>query len=162
MQIGIDGNEANIKNRVGVNQYAAELLVALEKIPEAGRHDWIIFLSSPPLPHLPKQREGWKYEVLPGGRFWVLRKLMPRLWSSKNRPNVFLTPSHYAPPFIPMPLVLSIMDLGYLRFPEQFRKYDLYQLKYWGGWSIKIAKKILAISESTKRDLLRHFHLFNY
>ena len=83
MIIGIDGNEANIEKRVGVNQYAAELLITLEKLPEAGVHDFIIYLSSPPLPHLPKVREGWKYKILPGSGLWILRKLMPDLWFSR-------------------------------------------------------------------------------
>lgn len=157
MVIGIDGNEANVKNRVGVNQYAAELLSALYKLPEAEKHEWIIYLKKPPLPHLPKERKGWDYCVLPGRGFWVLRKLTPYLWTTKNRPDVLFTPSHYTPPVLPFPMVMSVMDLGYLRFKEQFRKYDYYQLKYWGAWSMRRAKKIIAISESTKREIEKHY-----
>lgn len=157
MRIGIDGNEANLENRVGVNQYAAELLRALEKLPQTKRYEWIIYLREKPLPHLPKERKGWSYRVLTGSGVWVLRKLMPHLWLTKNRPDVFFTPSHYAPPFLPIPMVMSVMDLGYLRFPEQFRKYDLYQLKYWGQWSMRRARNILAISESTKKEILEHY-----
>lgn len=157
MRIGIDGNEANLENRVGVNQYAAELLRALEKLPQAKRHEWIIYLKDEPLPHMPKGRGGWRYEVLPGGGLWVLRKLMPHLWFTKIRPDVFFTPSHYAPPFLPMPTVMSVMDLGYLRFPEQLRKNDYYQLKYWGQWSMRRARNILAISESTKKEIIEHY-----
>lgn len=157
MRIGIDGNEANLENRVGVNQYAAELLRALEKLPQAKSHEWIIYLKERPLPHLPKERKGWRYKILPGRGLWVLRKLMFHLWFTKNRPDVFFTPSHYTPPFLPMPMVMSVMDLGYLRFPEQFRKYDLYQLKYWGQWSMRRARNILAISESTKKEIIEHY-----
>lgn len=157
MRIGIDGNEANLENRVGVNQYAAELLRSLEALTEAKKHEWVIYLKDEPLPHMPKGRDGWRYEVLPGGRLWVLRKLTAHLWFSKDRPDVFFTPSHYAPPFLPMPMVMSVMDLGYLRFPEQFRKYDFYQLKYWGQWSMRKAKRILAISESTKKEIVEHY-----
>lgn len=157
MRIGIDGNEANIKNRVGVNQYAAELLRSLEALPEAKEHDWVIYLKDEPLPHMPKEREGWSYKVLPSGGLWVLQKLTPYLWFSKDRPDVFFTPSHYTPPTLPIPMVMSVMDLGYLRFPEQFRKYDFYQLKYWGQWSMRKAKKIISISESTKKDIIEHY-----
>lgn len=153
MRIGIDGNEANLKNRVGVNQYAAELLCALEKLKEAQVHEWVIYLASPPLPHLPREREGWKYEILSGQRMWIIKKLMPRLWRNADKIDLFFTPSHYAPPIMKIPLVMSVMDLGYLRFRSQFTKYDFYQLKYWGQWTMRKAKKILAISESTKADL---------
>ena len=80
MIIGIDGNEANITHRLGVNQYAAELLKALEKLAPRREHEWVIYLSQPPLPHLPHERKGWKYVVLHGEGLWVLRKLTPYLW----------------------------------------------------------------------------------
>ena len=156
MIIGIDGNEANIKNRVGVNQYAAGLLNALEGLQEAKGHEFVIYLKEPPLPHLPASRVGWTYKVLGGGGLWVVRKLMPHLWLTRPQPNIFFTPSHYGP-FLFIPTVVSVMDLGYLRFPEQFRKYDLYQLKYWGFLSMKIAKKIIAISESTKVETIENY-----
>lgn len=155
MVIGIDGSEANIENRVGVNQYAAELLAALEKLQDA-RDDFIIYLSAKPLPHLPKARNGWEYKVLSGGGMWVLRKLMPHLWLG-SRPDILFTPSHYLPPFSPVPMVMSVMDLGYLRFPGQFEKYDFYQLKYWGQLSMWQAKKIIAISQATRQDLASHY-----
>lgn len=157
MRIGIDGNEANISNRVGVNQYAAELLCSLERLPYAQKHEFVIFIKDNPLPHLPKERPGWRYTVLPGRGFWVLRTLAPYLWGLKEKPDVLFTPSHYTPPFLPFPMVMSVMDLGYLRFPRQFRKYDLYQLKYWGQWSMRRAEKILAISESTKQEIADHY-----
>lgn len=157
MKIAVDGNEANIKNRVGVNQYAAELLRALEKLPEGQEHEWTIYLKHPPLPHMPKTRDGWRYEVLPGSKFWVLYKLMPFLWRVSPKPDILFTPSHYTPLLLPFPVVVSIMDLGYLHFPRQFRKYDFYQLKYWGAWSMLRAKRIVAISESTKKDIGEHY-----
>lgn len=155
--IGIDGNEANLENRVGVNQYVSELLTALEKLPEAKKHKFIIYLRNKPLPHLPKERVGWHYEVLPGHGMWILRVLTPYLWITRQRPQVFFSPSHYAPPLLPIPFVLSIMDLGYLSSMEQFKKYDYYQLKYWGAWSIRQAKKIIAISQSTKQEIEEYY-----
>jgi len=157
MIVGIDGNEANIQNRVGVNQYACELLTHLEKLPEARKHKFIIYLREKPLPHMPKARDGWEYKVLPGGGMWILRMLMPHLWLSKNRPQIFFSPSHYTPPALPMPSVISIMDLGYLNSANQFKKYDFYQLKHWGALSMRNAKRIIAISESTKKDIIKNY-----
>jgi len=114
MIIGIDGNEANIENRVGVNQYAAELLAALERLPESKKHSFIIYLRQSPLPHLPRERDGWNYKVLPARGVWVLSKLLPHLWLTNPKPDVLFTPSHYAPLLLPIPAVVSIMDLGYL------------------------------------------------
>jgi len=57
----------------------------------------------------------------------------------------------------PMPRVCSIMDLGYLKFTGQFKKYDFWQLKLWSAYSIFISKAVIAISNSTKDDILRHY-----
>lgn len=157
MIIGIDGNEANLKNRVGVNQYAAEVLVALEKLPDAKKHSFIVYLRQPPLSHLPKERGGWKYIILPSCAMWIITRLLLHLWFAKERPRVLFTPSHYTPLIVPMPTVVSIMDLGYLNSRQQFRKYDFYQLKYWGALSMRFAKKIIAISKNTKREISQNY-----
>lgn len=157
MLIGINGNEANIQNRVGVNQYAANLLTALEKLPEARKHEFVVYLSSEPGKHLPKAREGWDYKILPGWGLWIVSTLMPYLLVTSKKPDVLFTPSHYSPPISLIPLVISVMDLGYLNTRDQFRLKDFIQLKYWTAWSIRQAKKVIAISESTKKEIIAHY-----
>lgn len=158
MLIGIDGNEANIEKRVGVNQYAFELLKNIYKLQEEweNRHNVIVYLSSRPLKDLPKENSRWKYKVIPGQKLWILTKLMPRLLFDKEKPDVFFTPSHYIPPISVIPRVCTIHDLGYLKFSGQFKKYDFWQLKYWTAISLYISKAIIAVSNSTKRDIVRH------
>ena len=159
MLIGIDGNEANIKNRVGVNQYAFELLKNIHKLQEEwkNRHKVIVYLSSRPQKDLPKENSGWKYKVIPGQKLWILTKLMPRLIINKEKLNVFFTPSHYVPLISAVPRICTIHDLGYLKFSGQFKKYDFWQLKYWTAISVFISKAIIAVSNSTKRDIVRHY-----
>ncbi len=159
MIIGIDGNEANLNNRVGVNQYGFELMHALQKLQKKGRlkHKVIVYLKNPPLADMPERTHLWDYEVLQGGGFWIGRKLSPHLIFSKYRPDIFFTPSHYVPFFSPMPRVCAIMDLGYLEFSDQFKKSQLWQLKHWSAYSISVSKAIIAISESTKKDIVRHY-----
>jgi len=159
MIIGIDGNEANIKNRVGVNTYAFELLWNLWKLQGEwkSKHRLIVYLKDDPLSDLPKETQNFKYKVIPGKGLWIITKLMPNLFLSKPKPDIFFSPSHYLPFIAPMPQVCSIMDLGYLEFSEQFTKKDFWQLKLWTAISIFISKSIIAISNSTKRDIVRHY-----
>ncbi len=159
MIIGIDGNEANVPWRVGVNTYAFELLKSLWKLQgEWGeKHILIVYLREDPLPDMPEETANFKYKVLKGGAQWILTRLTPALMFGKVRPDVFFSPSHYVPFFAPVPKVCSIMDLGYLDFSEQFTKKVFWQLKYWTAISILVSKKVLAISESTKRDIVRHY-----
>lgn len=159
MIIGIDGNEANIENRVGVNVYVYELLWGMHRQERvwSKKHRLIVYLREKPRKDLPPETEHFKYVVLPGGGKWIFTKLMPHLYKTKNKPDVFFTPSHYIPPFAPMKKVCSIMDLGYMVFSGQFKKYDYWQLKLWSAWSIYKSKTVIAISESTKKDIVRHY-----
>ncbi|MFV1917127.1 MAG: glycosyltransferase family 4 protein [Patescibacteria group bacterium] len=164
MIIGIDGNEANnvrpdIGERVGVNRYGFEILWGLfkENKKQKNKHKFVVFLKNKPAIDLPKEDTYWKYEVISGGGLWIIRRLMPTLLKNP-RPDVFFTPSHYLPPLLLAPGVCTIHDLGYLKFSEHLKKYDFWQLKYWTAISITISKYIISISESTKGDIVRHYH----
>lgn len=159
MLIGVDGNEANVKERVGVNTYAYEVLWGLYKLCHKweDEHKFVIYLREAPKKFLPKETLSWKYKVLPGKSMWIIRTLMPHLYLASEKPALFFTPSHYTPPLAPMPRVCSIMDLGYLKFSGQFRKYDYWQLKLWTAWSLLVSKCIISISNTTKRDILEHY-----
>jgi len=159
MRIGIDGNEANIENRVGVNVYAYELLWGLYRLQDSwkNKHELIVYLRERPRTDLPKETEWFKYKILPGNGKWIITKLMPHLFLTNSKPDIFFTPSHYVPPFAPMKLACSIMDLGYIEFSGQFKKYDYWQLRLWSAWSIFVSKVVLSISQSTKKDIVRHY-----
>jgi len=162
MIIGVDGNEANVKNRVGVNVYAFELLRSIYQLQKGKvkKTEFLVYLNSAPLPDMPPQSDFWKYIVLPNRRLWVITRLMPHLFSSflsEKGLDLFFTPSHYAPPLLPMPKICSIMDLGYLEFSDQFRKYDYWQLRLWTAWSIVTSKAVITISNASKRDIVRRY-----
>jgi glycosyltransferase involved in cell wall biosynthesis len=159
MIIGIDGNEANVEHRVGVNQYGFELIWAIYRLQGEwkNKHQVIVYLKNKPADDWPKPTACFTYKIIPGGGAWIIKKLMPSLFKDKPRPDVFFSPSHYIPPFTPMPRVCSIMDLGYLEYSGQFRKYDYWQLTLWSAYSIFASKAVIAISNSTKEDIVRHY-----
>jgi len=159
MIIGIDGNEANIEKRVGVNTYAFELLWGIWKLQDEWKneHKLIVFLKNDPRGDLPKETQFFKYKVIRGEGAWILTKLMPALLKDKKICDAFLSPSHYVPPLAPMSRFCSIMDLGYLKYSGQFRKKDFWQLKIWSAISIFVSKAVFAISNSTKEDIVRHY-----
>lgn len=159
MIIGIDGNEANVSQRVGINTYAYELIKNMWKLQDewGRRHKLIVYLRSEPLPDMPEETANFIYKVIKGGSLWILTKLMPHLIFTGNKLDVFFTPSHYLPLLAPVPKVCTIMDLGYLDNTAQFTKKVFWQLKWWTASSIFVAKKVLSISESTKSDIVRHY-----
>jgi glycosyltransferase involved in cell wall biosynthesis len=157
MIIGIDANEANLtSNRVGVNQYAFALLHALYKLKTD--HKFIIYLKTPPLDDLPKEKPGFTYRVIPFPKLWTQTRLPWDLYTHSPRPDVFFSMTHYAPRFSPIPTVVAIMDLGFLSTPEQFTAKDYNQLKSWTGYSIRNANRVIAISEFTKSEINRIYN----
>jgi len=156
--IGIDGNEANVDEKVGVHQYSFNILWGLNKREKTSerKNSYVIYLKKPPRDDLPPESKHWKYKIISGKGLWVLTRLMPHLLKIKNI-DVFFTPSHYLPPLIRVPGVCTIHDLGYLKFSGQFKKYDYWQLRYWTAISVYISKCIIAVSESTKKDIVRHY-----
>lgn len=156
MIIGIDGNEANVDRKVGISEYAFQLLVRFSKNPE---HDFRIYLKSPPNDQMPNQGNKWHYRLVYPKKFWTQFGLPIDLYTHKPKPSVFFSPTHYAPRFSPVPTVVSIMDLSFLYFPELFRKEDLYQLVNWTRYSVKKAAAVITISESSKNDIIKEYKI---
>ncbi|MDP3998022.1 MAG: glycosyltransferase family 1 protein [bacterium] len=169
MIIGIDGNEANVEKKVGVSSYAYELLWQFYQIrnpkseirnpKQITNPKFQIYIKEPPRNDLPKEADGWRYRVVKPRKMWTQIGLPLDLYLHRLRPDVFFTPTHYAPRFCPIPSVISIMDLSYIHFPQMFKKSDLYQLKNWTAYSVKNAKKVLTISEASKNDIIRHYQI---
>jgi len=152
MIIGFDGNEANITQRVGVNQLAYELLRHL--IPHLGQNQLRVLLKDRPLPDMPQSNDSVTYEIFGPTKMWVLTGLTKRLFK-KPKLDVLFSPSHYIPLVSRVKQVFAIMDLSYEKFGlEYFKNYDLQQLRRWTKLSVKKAHKIITISQSAKQDIL--------
>jgi len=157
MKIALIGYEANIKNRVGSNQYAFELMKAFYELD--AKNQYTIYLPTPPLSDLPKVRANWQYKVVGPKKLWNVFGLPLGLSQQKPKPDVIFNPGHYCPLLSPAPLVVSIMDLGYLRFPQHFPKPTYWKLKFWTALSIKKASHLLTISEATKNDIIKYYKI---
>jgi glycosyltransferase involved in cell wall biosynthesis len=156
MIIGIDGNEANVQKRVGISEFAYQLLVQFSTRFK-NEAKFVIYLKDEPLESLPKASENWEYRVLKPGKLWTQWRLPLDLFFHKQRPDVFFSLTHYAPRLSPVPTIVSVMDVSYLRFPELFRSQDLYQLREWTHYSVKNAKKVLTISDSSRDDIIKAY-----
>lgn len=156
MLIGIDGNEANIKDRVGIGQYAYNLLTHIYKLDK--KNNYIIYLKNPPLSDLPKPSKKWQYKIFGPKKLWTKFALPIKLYTQTKPLDLFFSPSHYLPHFSPCPTVCSIMDLGFLKYSDQFTKKDLYQLTNWTRHSIKKAHHIITISKFTKNQIIKLYN----
>lgn len=167
MKVGINGYEAVVprfgfdKNgnpyRVGSSEFCYRLIRSLFDIDR--ENEYSIYLPVEPTKDMPKRLRGWKYEVFSSPALWTMLGLSRMLVGQRKRLDVFFSPTHYAPLLNPVPSVISILDVSYLKFPAMFKKKDLYKLKLWGGYSIKNARKIITISESSRNDIIEEYHV---
>lgn len=165
MIIGIDGNEANTGKRVGIGQYAYQVLKHIhitcnkEHITKKTDDLFKIFLKEPPLGDMPQKSEWWRYELVRPKRFWTQVGLPFHLTLLLNRPDVFFSPSHYAPRFTNVTQYISIMDMSFIRFPKLFTPKDRLQLTHWTSYSVKKARKIFTISEFSKKEIVEIYNI---
>lgn len=155
--IWIDGYEANVPQRVGSGQVAFELLKNIEKLDT--KNNYTILLPGKPLPDLPKPRENWNYKILRPTSLWTRLIIPAYFYLSKLKPDVILSPTHYIPAFIKAKRLTIIFDLSFLRFPEMFKKDDLYKLTHWTKYSAENSSGIITISESSKRDIIKFYKI---
>ncbi len=157
MIIGIDGNEANISNKVGVGQYAFKLLWHLYQLDQ--KNNYIIYLKEKPLSDLPLPRQNWQYKIFGPGKLWTRIALPLHLFTQKERLDLFYSPSHYSPSFSPFPTIPTIHDIGYLKFQQQFTQKDLYQLINWTKESLKKSTQIVTVSQFSKDEIIETYHI---
>lgn len=155
MDLGVDGNEANVTNRVGSGSYAFELLKQFAKVKN--QKVWV-YLKESPLPDMPRETENFKYKVFGPKKLWT-QFALPLKLTFEQKPDIFFSMGHYGPRFSSVPYVVTIHDLSYLRFPQMFNKDDLKQLTSWSKYSIKNAVHVLAVSKKTKEDIVRYYQI---
>ncbi len=57
------------------------------------------------------------------------------------------------------PSVITVHDLSFLLYPQGFRALNRYYLQLFTRLSVRRAQRVIAVSESTKRDLVHHYGL---
>lgn len=155
MLIGLDGNEANVENRVGSGVYSLELLKQFSRLKN---HDFRVYLKEKPLPDLPGETSYYAYKVFGPKKLWT-QFALPFNLTFGNKPEVFFSMGHYGPRFSQVPYVITVHDLSYLRFPDLFKKEDLYQLTNWTKYSVKYSAHIIAVSKTTKNDIEKNYNV---
>jgi glycosyltransferase involved in cell wall biosynthesis len=62
----------------------------------------------------------------------------------------------FAGPLLPScPFVVTVYDLSFMHYPEAFRPWNRWYLRYFTALSARRARRVIAISESTKQDVVR-------
>lgn len=150
ISIGIDINEANVKNRVGTGQYVYRLLKYFSSHSELDFH---LYHRDSLQDDLPRESKYWHYHHVGPTRGWISFGL-PVYLATHPKNNIWWSPAHYLPRITGCPSVVTIHDLAYEFFPDLFLPGDLYKLKNWTRSAVKQATRIIAVSSATKSDIV--------
>lgn len=157
MKIGIDGNEANVRERVGVSVYTYKFLVYCAS-QASEKQEFVIYLRQSPLPDMPSAQPHFQYKVIKGPCAWSQFFLPVHLYLHRSI-DVFFSPAHYTPRFCPVPVVVTIHDLAHLLYPQELLPRDRYKLTHWTAYAVHQAKSIIAVSKNTKKDIVEQYHI---
>lgn len=145
----------------GISRYFATLIEALEQSPGFTAQTGVLYSdnqylkSKSPVSGFPFSRSVFKSSL--AKRYtYKLNQLYSDKLIRKQDFDVF-HPTYYDPYFLPVikkPFVTTLHDMTYERFPEYFWSQD--PLPEQKRKSVERADAIIAISETTKKDLIRY------
>ncbi|MEA2097506.1 MAG: glycosyltransferase family 1 protein, partial [Patescibacteria group bacterium] len=92
--------------------------------------------------------------------FWTYTKLPREI--KKDKPDILFMPIQ-AVPFFNKPknikIVITVHDLAFLLFPDHFTAKDRFLLNFHTKRAVKMADKIIAPSEATKKDIMKFYEI---
>jgi glycosyltransferase involved in cell wall biosynthesis len=153
MIIGIEAERANTPQKTGVEHYAKQLILHLAK--QDSVNTYILYLRTEPeewFLHLPKN---FKVKVMPFPIFWTQIRLS--LEMLLHPPDVLFVPASALPLVHPKNSIITIHDVAWRYFPESFTWFMKWFLEWSTQLAVKRAGKIIAVSESTKQDILKFY-----
>jgi glycosyltransferase involved in cell wall biosynthesis len=150
MFIGIEAERANASQKTGVEHYAKQLILHLAQIDS--RNQYILYLRSAPQDWLLGLPKNFKLKVMPFPFFWT--QLRISLEMLLNPPDVLLVPASALPFIHPKKSIITIHDLAWKYYPETFDAFNRWFLNWSTGFAAKRASSVIAVSASTKTDLI--------
>lgn len=153
MHIGIEAERANNPQKTGVEHYAKQLILHLAEIDRENRY--ILYLRTQPEAWLLNLPENFKLKVMPFQIFWTQLRVS---WEMLFNPvDILMVPASALPIVHPKKSVVTIHDIGWRYFPQSFTWFMRNFLEWSTAFAVKRASKIIAVSESTKRDIVKFY-----
>jgi glycosyltransferase involved in cell wall biosynthesis len=154
MQIGIDISRLSVAARTGTEHYTYELLAALARRDRTNHY--MLYCNGVPR-GLPPLGPNVVLRRVPLPRLWTHARLSAEILA--HPPEVLFVPSHVLPLATPLArhtrAVVTIHDMGYLRFPQAHTRAQRLTLRLTTVWSARVAQRVIAISAATRNDLVR-------
>ncbi len=156
MRVAIQASDLDRERIDGTRVYLRELLRRFGPLaPETAFTLYHKGVFNPVL--APPSEKNYREKSLPFPFAWMQTRFAWELF--RIRPDKLFLPIQAAPVFLPknIEVTATIHDLAFRRFPDTFPKNDLRKLNFMLETAVRQADKLIAVSNSTKRDLLEFF-----
>ncbi|MGQ9584476.1 MAG: glycosyltransferase family 4 protein [Anaerolineae bacterium] len=138
----------------GINVYIQNLLRHLPQVD--GNYRYTAFLSDRDFPPVPGLRTRLTRLPTPSPG---MRIVWEQVWQPvvlfREGVDLLHALAFVAPVACPCPFVVTVYDLSFLRFPQAFRAWNRLYLNWFTRHSARRARRVIAISESTRQDVVR-------
>lgn len=155
MLIGIDASRANLKEKTGVEWYGYHVIKELAGLDRT--NDYRLYSWEPLRDDLAKLPPNFENIIVPNRRFWAYTSLSRELW--KNPVERLFIPSHIVPWKHPAKTVVTIHDVGFRKFRDNYSWYHYQNLQLGTKLSAKWADRIVVPSEAVAADVSRAYKL---
>ncbi|OGI25375.1 MAG: hypothetical protein A3J76_01960 [Candidatus Moranbacteria bacterium RBG_13_45_13] len=150
--IGIDASRAFQKNKTGIEEYSYQVIKHLRD--KLDNRQVILYcnpaINARPDFELPKN---WKIKFLRAPIFWTQARLS--LEMIFHPVDILFVPAHTVPIIHPRNTVVTIHGLEYEFCPKAYSFWQRIYMRFVIKNSCRWAEKIIAVSENTKRDLMK-------
>lgn len=156
MNIAVQAADLDANRIDGTRVYLSQLLKRLGVI--GAMHQWHLYhrgqfneaLAPPNLPN-------YTVHTVTSPIYWTQTRFAWEMW--KRKPEKLWMPVQALPFFLPRSVetTVTIHDLAFKYFPDHFPQKDQRRLHMFADFAVNHADKLIAVSESTKRDIV-HFY----
>ncbi|MBI4053751.1 MAG: glycosyltransferase family 4 protein [Candidatus Doudnabacteria bacterium] len=155
MIIGIDASRAGKLQKTGTEWYSYFLIEELKKLPTS--HGFVLYSSEPLTGELGQLPGNFENLVLawPPSLLWTQARLSAAAFA--RPPDRLFVPSHALPFFSRAKTVVTVHDVGFMRYPDMYSFLDLSYHRLSVSFASRFAHRIICPSEFTKRELITFF-----
>lgn len=163
MNIHVNAFAAFKYPRTGVEEYTHQIIKHLAMLEESRKHRFILYKTQTyteddgqTLNNLPENFEIKKLSWPLKG--WTQIRLSCEMLKNRGDKDILFTPAHVLPFIHPKNSIVTIHGLEYEYYPEMYPFWHRKYLKWSTKYALKHARKIIAASENTKRDLIKLYN----
>jgi len=147
--IGIDASRAFLKQRTGIEEYSYQVIKHLRK--ELQEEEVFLYIRKNQNIDF-KLPENWKIKTVKFPYLWTQLGLSLELLFQPV--DVLFVPAHVIPIIHPKNTIVTMHGLEYEFFPEGYSLLERLYMRASIKMSCQWAKKIIAVSKNTKKDLM--------